>query len=57
MPDVTDNYIDAVRKQVRLKDATANAGLKIVYTPLRGTRNVPVTRTFLLEEFTSIGPC
>lgn len=54
MADVTDNFIDAVRKQARFKDAAAKADLKIVYTPLHGTGNVPVTKTLLLEGFTSL---
>ena len=54
MADVTDNFIDAVRRQARFKDVTAKANLKIVYTPLHGTGNVPVTKTLLIEGFTSL---
>lgn len=54
MADVTDNFINAVRKQARLKDKKAKADLKIVYTPLHGTGNVPVTKTLLTEGFTSL---
>lgn len=54
MADVTDNFINAVRKQARLKDEKAKADLKIVYTPLHGTGNVPVTKTLLMEGFTSL---
>ncbi|HOO90644.1 MAG TPA: phospho-sugar mutase [Syntrophales bacterium] len=54
MADVTDNFIDAVRKQTRFEDAAAKANLKIVYTPLHGTGNIPVTKTLLLEGFTSL---
>lgn len=54
MADVTDNFIEAVRKQARFKDAATKADLKIVYTPLHGTGNVPVTKTLLLEGFTSL---
>ena len=54
MADVTDSFIDAVRKQSRFKDDAAKADLKIVYTPLHGTGNVPVTKTLLLEGFTSL---
>ncbi len=54
MADVTDSFINAVRKQARLKDATAKADLKIVYTPLHGTGNIPVTKTLLLEGFTNL---
>ena len=54
MADVTDNFIEAVRKQARFKDAAAKANLKVVYTPLHGTGNIPVTKTLLLEGFTSL---
>ena len=54
MADVTDSFIEAVRKQARFKDTTAKAALKIVYTPLHGTGNIPVTKTLLLEGFTSL---
>ncbi len=54
MADVTDSFIEAVRQQARFKDTAAKAGLKIVYTPLHGTGNIPVTKTLLLEGFTSL---
>lgn len=54
MADVTDSFIEAVRKQARFKDTAAKAALKIVYTPLHGTGNIPVTKTLLLEGFTSL---
>lgn len=52
--DVTDNFIDAVRRQARYEDTAAKANLKIIYTPLHGTGNVPVTKILLLEGFTSL---
>jgi len=54
MADVTDNFIDAVRRQARYKDESAKGQLKIIYTPLHGTGNIPVTRTLLLEGFTDL---
>ena len=54
MADVTDNFIDAVRKQARFKDDAAKADLKIIYTPLHGTGNIPVTKTLLLEGFANL---
>ena len=54
MADVTDNFISAVRMQARFKDNVAKADLRIVYTPLHGTGNIPVTKTLLLEGFTSL---
>lgn len=54
MADVTDNFIEAVRKQARFHDEDAKADLSIIYTPLHGTGNVPVTRTLLLEGFKNL---
>ena len=54
MVDVPDNFIEAVRKQARYENKEAKADLKIIYTPLHGTGNVPVTRTLLTEGFTSL---
>lgn len=54
MADMTDNYIAAVRKQARYKDEKAKADLRIIYTPLHGTGNVPVTKTLLLEGFNNL---
>ena len=54
MADVTDNYIEAVRRQARFHNVAAKANLKIIYTPLHGTGNVPVTRTLLLEGFSDL---
>ena len=54
MADVTDNFIEAVRKQSRFKNKVAKTDLKIIYTPLHGTGNVPVTRTLLVEGFTNV---
>lgn len=41
MADVTDNFVSAVLKQIRYNDSKSKADLKIVYTPLHGTGNVP----------------
>ncbi len=60
MADVTDNFIGAVRKQARFTESKypgasdAKVDLKIIYTPLHGTGNVPVTKTLLAEGFTSL---
>ena len=54
MLEITDSFISAVRKQARFSDTSAKADLKIVYTPLHGTGNIPVTRTLLLEGFKSM---
>lgn len=54
MADVTDNFVAAVMKQSRYKDAAAKADLKVVYTPLHGTGNVPVQKALRLDGFTQI---
>lgn len=40
--DTTDEFVSAVLKQSLFHDKTAKSALKIVYTPLHGTGNLPV---------------
>lgn len=54
MADVTDNFVDAVLKQSRYEDTAAKQNLKIIYTPLHGTGNVPIQKTLRLDGFTQI---
>lgn len=54
MADVTDNFVNSVLKQSRYEDTKAKANLKIIYTPLHGTGNVPVQKTLRLDGFTQI---
>jgi len=54
MADCTDSYVREVRKQARLVDNNAKESLKIVYTPLHGTGNVPVVQTLLQEGFVNL---
>lgn len=54
MADVTDNFVMAVLKQSRYADLTAKQNLKIVYTPLHGTGNVPVQKVLRMDGFTQI---
>ena len=54
MADVTDNFVSAVLKQSRYEDLHAKADLRIVYTPLHGTGNVPVQKALRLDGFTQI---
>lgn len=54
MADVTDNFVNAVLKQSRYEDTKAKANLKIIYTPLHGTGNVPVQKALRLDGFTQI---
>lgn len=42
--DVEDNYLANVKSQSINPDAAAKAQLKVVYTPLNGTGNIPVRR-------------
>lgn len=54
MADVTDNFVTAVLKQSRYDNAAAKKNLKIVYTPLHGTGNVPIRKALRLDGFTQI---
>ncbi len=54
MADVTDNFINAVRKQSRYSDKDAKEKLYVVYTPLHGTGSVPVQRSLRLDGFTQV---
>lgn len=54
MGDVTDNFINAVLKQSRNHDGKSKANLHVIYTPLHGTGNEPVTKTLLLDEFKKV---
>lgn len=54
MADVTDNFVMAVMKQSRYKNTVAKNDLKIVYTPLHGTGNVPVQKALRLDGFTQL---
>jgi phosphoglucomutase len=49
--DVTDEFVAAVMKQSRYTNAEAKADLKVVYTPLHGTGNVPVRKMLQLDGF------
>lgn len=52
--DVTDNFVMAVMKQSRYKDQQAKEDLKVIYTPLHGTGNIPVQKALRLDGFTQI---
>ncbi|MDO4329875.1 MAG: phospho-sugar mutase [Lachnospiraceae bacterium] len=54
MADVTDNFVMAVLKQSQYEDTAAKQNLKIVYTPLHGTGNVPVQKVLRVDGFTQI---
>lgn len=52
--DATDNFVNAVLKQSRYENKSAKEELKIVYTPLHGTGNIPVQNALCLDGFTQI---
>lgn len=52
--DVTEDFVAAVLKQRRYADAEAKQNLKIVYTPLHGTGNVPVRKALDMDGFTQV---
>ena len=52
--DVTDEFVDAVMEQTRYNDLAAKADLKIVYTPLHGTGNVPIQKTLEKDGFIDV---
>lgn len=54
MADVTDNFVMAVMKQSRYDSSEAKSKLKIVYTPLHGTGNVPVQKALRLDGFNQV---
>jgi len=54
MADVTDNFVMAVMKQSHYQNTEAKKNLKIVYTPLHGTGNVPVQKALRLDGFDQV---
>ena len=52
--DPTDRFVEAVMKQSRYHNAEAKADLKIVYTPLHGTGNIPVQQVLRLDGFAQV---
>ena len=54
MGDVTDNFINAVLKQSRNNNKQSKENLHVIYTPLHGTGNIPVTKTLLLDDFKNV---
>ena len=52
--DVTDNFVNSVMKQSRFNDNKAKEALKVTYTPLHGTGNVPVQKALRLDGFTNL---
>lgn len=52
--DITDNFIMAVIKQNRYGTRQGKESLKVVYTPLHGTGNIPVQKALRMDGFTQI---
>ena len=54
MVDVTDSFITAVMKQSRYDNRYEKENLRIIYTPLHGTGNIPVQKALHLDGFVQI---
>lgn len=54
MVDATDNFVIEALKQSRCADFAAKQSLKIVYTPLHGTGNIPVQKVLRQDGFTQV---
>lgn len=54
MADVTDNFVAAVMKQSRYENKSAKEDLKIVYTLLHGSGDIPIQKVLRLDAFTQI---
>jgi phosphoglucomutase len=52
--DLTDNFVETVLKQSRYNNKSAKENLKVVYTPLHGTGNIPVQKVLCFDGFTNI---
>ncbi len=52
--DVTDEFVNAVLKQSRYCNAAAKADLRVIYTPLHGTGNVPVSTVLARDGFVNV---
>lgn len=52
--DTTDAFVHAVLKQSVLPDAAVKAALKVVYTPLHGTGNLPVRKVLAADGFSDV---
>lgn len=50
--DITDDFVDAVMEQSRSVSGKGN--LRIIYTPLHGTGNIPVRQALKNDDFTDI---
>lgn len=52
--DITEEFVLEVFKQSRLHEDDAKQGLKVVYTPIHGSGNIPVQRALKLAGFKAI---
>ena len=50
----TDEFVNAVLKQSVFDNKEAKANLKIVYTPLHGTGNIPIRKALKLDGFSDV---
>lgn len=52
--DVTDKFVSAVMQLSRYGDKQAKKDLKVVYTPLHGTGNIPIQKVLRLDGFLQV---
>ncbi len=52
--DNTNEFVDVVLKQSRIKDNKIKSNLKIVYTPLHGSGFIPVTKALKADGFLDV---
>lgn len=52
--DDTDDFVNAVLQQRRYSNPRAKKNLKIIYTPLHGTGNIPVQKVLRADGFSQI---
>ncbi len=52
--DATDEFVAEVVKQSRYNNKEAKANLKVIYTPLHGTGNIPVQKALSKDGFANI---
>lgn len=52
--DPTDPFVEAVLQQSVFADAAAKGALRVVYTPLHGTGNLPVRKALAADGFSQV---
>lgn len=52
--EITENFVAALMKQSRYRNATAKSDLKIIYTPLHGAGRIPIMRALAKDGFSQV---